>query len=172
MDGWQWLSSRVRNPLVAGVVVATLAFAFSSLYLFLWPTTAEIVIGIGPAILGGIVVLNAFFVTAFVWTYLVSEPALITRKRLGGAGLVVGFVSHLTLGIVVGTAFVLGDENGLLATGIPPVSELPNLVGVWAAMSLITGLYSIIATLGIPIILSIGVGIGFAQIHNSRQNPE
>jgi hypothetical protein len=165
MDGWQWLSGRVRKPIVASSIIAALAFVFASLYLFLWPSTAEAVIGIGPVTLTGIVVLNAFLVTTVVWTYLVSESSSITWKRLGVAGLVVGVVSHLTLGIVISTAFVLGDENGLLATGIPAIAELPELLGVWAGMSLVMGFYSIVITLGIPIFLSAGAGVGLARIH-------
>lgn len=105
--------------------------------------------------------------TAAVWSGTIRGVRSATWKRFVGTGLLIGLLSHLGLGMIVSTAFVMLDENGLLVAGMPSPGRLPELAAGWAGMSIFVGLYSIAFTLGVPILLSIGVGSVLARVHVS-----
>jgi len=159
----RWIAGQVRSPTAVGGVVASTAFVFSSTYLFLWPEVAMWVKGVPPMGLVPLITLNAFLSATVVWKYGVGEAKPITQKRLAGVGLGIGVVSHVGLGMIAASAFVLFDENGLLVEGLPALAEIPGMLGAWAGMSLFVGLYSIFLTFGIPVLLSVGVGVVFAR---------
>jgi len=155
------------DPLFAGGLVAAVAAAFSALYLVIFPGVSDLVPGIGPAVLFILLVLNAFLVTAAVWQRTIRGVRSATWKRFAGTGLLIGLLSHLGLGTIVSTAFVMLDENGLLVTGVPSLGRLPELAAGWVGMSMFVGLYSIMFTLGVPILLSIGIGSVLGRSHGT-----
>lgn len=151
--------------MVAGTVIAGLALPFSAMYLWFWPYASEFLVGISPLTLTILIPLNAFLVTTVVWSRFVTPTTEITLRRLGATGAIIGVLSHLTLGLLLSTTFVLWDENGLLVEGLSSVTEIPVLLGTWAGMGVLLGIYSIPITLGIPIMLSAGAGIAFARAY-------
>lgn len=165
MSTRRWLASQTRRPTAVGAVVAVTAFVFSTLYLWLWPEVAKWVNGVPPVALVPLITVNAFLTTKIVWIYTVGDSKPISQKRLAKVGLAIGLLSHIGLGFIAGTAFLLFDENGLFMEGLPALAEVPRLVGVWVGMSILTGVYSILFTFGVPFVLSVTVSVVFARAY-------
>ncbi|GAA0662530.1 hypothetical protein ACFQDG_16930 [Natronoarchaeum mannanilyticum] len=158
------VSTRVREPSIAAGIVAAVAFAFTSLYLLRFTIGKPDPPVRSAVVLNAIIVVNAYLVTYVVWSLAVSDAPSISQRRLGAVGAVIGLVSHLTLGLLLGAVSALRDD-GALADGIPTVGDA---VG-WAFVSLFIGFYSLVFTAGIPVLLSAAVGAYLGKLHEERR---
>lgn len=91
-------------------------------------------------------VANAYAVTWIVWHRLVPRDAWSFARGVG-TGLAIGVVAHATIGFA--WALVAFASDGWSASPL-------DALGVGVAYSL----YSVPMTLGIPIVLSVGVALG------------
>lgn len=160
----------MREPSTAVGIVAAVAFAFTALYLLRFTIGKPDPPVRSAVVLNAIVVVNAYVVTYVVWALAVSDAPSISQRRLGAVGAVIGLVSHLTLGTVLGGVFVLIDEIAASTGVVPAVTVDQSFVGTWAGLSAAIGLYSLIFTAGLPVLLSACVGIYLGRVHEETSD--
>lgn len=153
------LGPEANEPTTAATVVGTASVAFSLPYygyLMMGHAGSVMVGNWDPVVvLAGLFVLtvaNAVAVSWLVWD-LVGFSGVWSYRRGAVAGLGIGVVSHVTLAALLTGIGVLSEA----ATGGALLSS--SLQGL-PAQFLIVALFSVLLTAGIPIVLSVGAGIG------------
>lgn len=163
------LQRESRDPHVAGLAYAAVAFTFTFLYFAGFSQNIALSLVFALAISG-----NAYAWSRAIWRRRIPQTGSITRRTSATTGAIIGLTSYITVGAVYLVVFLFfntldpSSTLDLLPTvpGSGPLYTLAYFV-MW---SLIFSFYGVVFTLGIPIVLSIGTALGLNRAERNSES--
>jgi len=170
----EFLARNARTPHVAGLLVAATAAVFTPMWLLALIALdgAGVVLGESPFLLAFFLLVtpvNAYAVTRLAWGRWVAGRSVLRPGRAAVVGAVIGVVSFLTLTVAL---FLTGH---LVAAVSDPhsaaaVVDVPGFLGGLVQFTLLAAAIGLVATWGVPVVLSVGVALLLSRLDRQRRN--